>query len=83
MVGIASAMSENLGSYIDALVRPRSRGGSWLGITFVCGRAVTVRYTRIFTSMTGSASPTRLPTGTAGGRRVACLRHGPARDVEP
>jgi RsiW-degrading membrane proteinase PrsW (M82 family) len=53
MVGIGFAMSENLGYYIDALVRPEVGGVQLLGITFVLRGVLSPFAHPIFTSMTG------------------------------
>lgn len=53
MVGIGFAMTENLGYYIDALVRPEVGGVQLLGVTFVLRGVLSPFAHPIFTSMTG------------------------------
>ena len=53
MVGLGFAMTENLGYYIDALVRPEVGGVRLLGITFVLRGVLSPFAHPIFTSMTG------------------------------
>ncbi len=53
MVGLGFAMTENLGYYIDALVRPEVGGVRLLGITFVLRGVLAPFAHPIFTSMTG------------------------------
>ncbi len=53
MVGLGFAMTENLGYYIDALVRPEVGGVKLLGITFVLRGVLSPFAHPIFTSMTG------------------------------
>jgi RsiW-degrading membrane proteinase PrsW (M82 family) len=53
MVGLGFAMTENLGYYIDALVRPEVGGVQLLGVTFVLRGVLSPFEHPIFTSMTG------------------------------
>jgi protease PrsW len=53
MVGLGFAMTENLGYYIDALVRPEVGGVQLLGMTFVLRGVLSPFAHPIFTSMTG------------------------------
>jgi len=53
MVGLGFAMTENLGYYIDALVRPEVGGVRLLGVTFVLRGVLSPFAHPIFTSMTG------------------------------
>lgn len=53
LVGLGFAMIENVGYYIDALVRPEVGGASLLGVTFVLRGLVSPFAHPIFTSMTG------------------------------
>jgi protease PrsW len=53
MVGLGFAMTENLGYYIDALVRPEVGGVQLLGVTFVLRGVLSPFAHPIFTSMTG------------------------------
>src|SRR3984885_2352534 len=53
MVGLGFAMTENLGYYIDALVRPEVGGVKLLGMTFVLRGVLSPFAHPIFTSMTG------------------------------
>jgi RsiW-degrading membrane proteinase PrsW (M82 family) len=53
MVGLGFAMTENIGYYIDALVRPEVGGVRLLGITFVLRGVLSPFAHPIFTSMTG------------------------------
>jgi RsiW-degrading membrane proteinase PrsW (M82 family) len=53
MVGLGFAMTENLGYYIDALIRPEVGGVQLLGVTFVLRGVLSPFAHPIFTSMTG------------------------------
>jgi RsiW-degrading membrane proteinase PrsW (M82 family) len=53
MVGLGFAMTENLGYYIAALVRPEVGGVQLLGLTFVLRGVLSPFAHPIFTSMTG------------------------------
>jgi RsiW-degrading membrane proteinase PrsW (M82 family) len=53
MVGLGFAMMENIGYYIDALVRPQVGGVRLLGATFVLRGVLSPFAHPIFTSMTG------------------------------
>src|SRR3984885_3417634 len=53
MVGLGFAMTENLGYYLDALVRPEVGGVKLLGMTFVLRGVLSPFAHPIFTSMTG------------------------------
>jgi RsiW-degrading membrane proteinase PrsW (M82 family) len=81
MVGLGFAMMENVGYYIDALVRPEVGGVKLLGLTFVLRGVLSPLAHPMFTSMTGigvayAASHRRawwaIPLGWAG----AMLLHG-------
>ena len=53
MVGLGFAMMENVGYYIDALVRPQVGGAELLGVTFVFRGLLSPFAHPVFTSMTG------------------------------
>ena len=53
MVGLGFAMMENVGYYIDALVRPEVGGVKLLGVTFVLRGVLSPLAHPLFTSMTG------------------------------
>jgi RsiW-degrading membrane proteinase PrsW (M82 family) len=53
MVGLGFAMTENIGYYIGALVRPEVGGVKLLGVTFVLRGLLSPLAHPIFTSMTG------------------------------
>lgn len=53
MVGLGFAMMENIGYYIDALVRPQVGGTQLLGVTFVFRGLLSPFAHPVFTSMTG------------------------------
>jgi RsiW-degrading membrane proteinase PrsW (M82 family) len=53
MVGLGFAMMENIGYYIEALVRPTVGGAQLLGFTFVLRGVLSPFAHPIFTSMTG------------------------------
>ena len=81
MVGLGFAMMENVGYYIDALVRPEVGGVKLLGVTFVLRGVLSPLAHPMFTSLTGigvayAASHRRawwaLPLGWFG----AMLLHG-------
>ncbi len=81
MVGLGFAMMENVGYYIDALLRPEVGGVKLLGLTFVLRGVLSPLAHPMFTSMTGigvayAASHRRawwaIPLGWGG----AMLLHG-------
>jgi len=81
MVGLGFAMMENLGYYIDALVRPEVGGVKLLGMTFVLRGVLSPFAHPIFTSMTGigvayAATHRRGRWAVAAGLLTAMLLHG-------
>lgn len=81
MVGLGFAMMENVGYYIDALVKPEIGGAKLLGVTFVMRGVVAPFAHPIFTSMTGigvayAASHRRSSWAIPLGWLVAMLLHG-------
>ncbi len=81
MVGLGFAMMENVGYYIDALVRPQVGGTELLGITFVFRGLLAPFAHPVFTSMTGigaayAATHRRGGWAVAVGLLAAMLLHG-------
>jgi RsiW-degrading membrane proteinase PrsW (M82 family) len=81
MVGLGFAMIENVGYYIDALVRPRVGGAELLGVTFVFRGLLSPFAHPVFTSMTGigaayAATHRRAGWAVGAGLAAAMLLHG-------
>ncbi|MBO0774965.1 MAG: PrsW family intramembrane metalloprotease [Actinobacteria bacterium] len=81
MVGLGFAMMENIGYYIDALVRPHAGGTALLGVTFVFRGLLAPFAHPVFTSMTGigaayAATHRRGGWAVAVGLVAAMLLHG-------
>jgi RsiW-degrading membrane proteinase PrsW (M82 family) len=81
MVGLGFAMMENVGYYIDALVRPAAGGAQLLGITFVFRGVLSPFAHPAFTAMTGigaayAATHRRAGWALAAGLAGAMLLHG-------
>ncbi len=81
MVGLGFAMMENIGYYMDALIKPEIGGARLLGITFVLRGVLSPFAHPIFTSMTGlgvayAASHRRAGWAIPLGWFAAMLLHG-------
>jgi RsiW-degrading membrane proteinase PrsW (M82 family) len=81
MVGLGFAMTENIGYYIDALVRPVVGGAELLGVTFVFRGLLAPFAHPVFTSMTGlgvaySATHRRAGWAVGAGLAAAMILHG-------
>jgi RsiW-degrading membrane proteinase PrsW (M82 family) len=81
MVGLGFAMMENVGYYIDALVRPQVGGAQLLGVTFVFRGLLSPFAHPAFTAMTGIgaaylATHRRGGWALAAGLACAMLLHG-------
>ncbi len=81
MVGLGFAMMENIGYYMNALVKPEIGGAKLLGITFVLRGVLSPFAHPIFTSMTGigvayAASHRRSEWAIPLGWFAAMLLHG-------
>lgn len=81
MVGLGFAMMENVGYYIDALVRPQLGGAELLGVTFVFRGLLSPFAHPVFTSMTGigaayAATHRRGGWAVGAGLLTAMILHG-------
>jgi RsiW-degrading membrane proteinase PrsW (M82 family) len=81
MVGLGFAMTENIGYYINALVRPEVGGAQLLGVTFVFRGLLAPFAHPVFTSMTGlgaayAATHRRAGWAFAAGLAGAMILHG-------
>lgn len=81
MVGLGFAMMENVGYYIDALVRPVAGGAELLGVTFVFRGLLSPFAHPVFTSMTGigaayAATHRRGRWAVGAGLLAAMILHG-------
>ena len=81
MVGLGFAMMENIGYYIDALVRPQVGGAQLLGVTFVFRGLLSPFAHPAFTAMTGigaayAATHRRSGWALAAGLAGAMILHG-------